>query len=173
MRPSAVFNSAFTLLVGCQEEHPAHKKLSDGVLAWLSVWSVVQMICIWSSFYCCCCCYRFTALCLGQPGWASTRRNIHPLTSIVVINHPYPLFTSITIRGILPVQLTCLTVFLHNLCPSFLWSSSWPGTLHFILHTFLHPITVFFSQHISIPSCMVNNEQCIYSFISFIQLQFN
>jgi len=41
--------SALTLLVGCQEEHPAHKKLSDGVLAWLSVWSVVQMICMWSS----------------------------------------------------------------------------------------------------------------------------
>jgi len=35
--------SALTLLVWHQEEHPAHKKLSDGVLAWLSVWSVVQM----------------------------------------------------------------------------------------------------------------------------------
>jgi len=41
--------SALTLLVGRQEEHPARKKLSDGVLVWLSVWSVVQMICIWSS----------------------------------------------------------------------------------------------------------------------------
>ena len=41
--------SALTLLVGHQEEHPARKKLSDGVLAWLSVWSVVQMICIWFS----------------------------------------------------------------------------------------------------------------------------
>jgi len=41
--------SALTLLAGPQEEHPARKKLSDGVLAWLSVWSVVQMICIWSS----------------------------------------------------------------------------------------------------------------------------
>jgi len=30
-----------TLLVGHQEEHPACKKLSDGVLAWLSVWSLV------------------------------------------------------------------------------------------------------------------------------------
>jgi len=27
----------------------ARKKFSDGVLAWLSVWSVVQMICIWPS----------------------------------------------------------------------------------------------------------------------------
>jgi len=41
--------SALTLLVGRQEEHPARKTLSDGVLAWLSVWSVVQIICIWSS----------------------------------------------------------------------------------------------------------------------------
>jgi len=32
-----------------QEEHPARKKLSDGVLAWLSVCNVVQMICMWSS----------------------------------------------------------------------------------------------------------------------------
>jgi len=32
------------LLVECQEEHPACKKLSDDVLVWLSVWSEVQMI---------------------------------------------------------------------------------------------------------------------------------
>jgi len=31
-----------TLLVGRQEGHPACKKLSGGVLAWLSVWSEVQ-----------------------------------------------------------------------------------------------------------------------------------
>jgi len=43
-----VFN-ALTLLFGCQKEHPTCKKLSDEVLAWLSVWSEVQMICIWSS----------------------------------------------------------------------------------------------------------------------------
>jgi len=34
--------SALTLLVGQQEGHPACKKVSDGVLAWLSVWSKVQ-----------------------------------------------------------------------------------------------------------------------------------
>jgi len=38
--------SALTLLVGRQEGHPACKKLSGGVLAWLSVWSEVQA-CIW------------------------------------------------------------------------------------------------------------------------------
>ena len=40
--------SALTLLVGRQEGHPACKKQSGGVLAWLSVWSEVQT-CIWSS----------------------------------------------------------------------------------------------------------------------------
>jgi len=45
--------SALTLLVGHHEEHPASKKLCDEVLVWLSVWSEVQMICIWSSWcYC-------------------------------------------------------------------------------------------------------------------------
>ena len=34
--------SALTLLVGRQEGHPACRKLSGGVLAWLSVWSEVQ-----------------------------------------------------------------------------------------------------------------------------------
>ena len=44
--------SALTLLVGWQEGHPACKKQSGGVLAWLSVWSEVQT-CIWPSWYHC------------------------------------------------------------------------------------------------------------------------
>jgi len=36
-------DSALTLLVGWQEEHPVCTKLSDGVLAWLSVWSKVDL----------------------------------------------------------------------------------------------------------------------------------
>jgi len=40
--------SALMLLVGRQEGHPACKKLSGGVLAWLSAWSEVQT-CIWPS----------------------------------------------------------------------------------------------------------------------------
>jgi len=40
--------SALTLLVGRQEGHPACKKLSGGVLEWLSVCSEVQT-CIWPS----------------------------------------------------------------------------------------------------------------------------
>jgi len=38
--------SALRLLVGRQEKHPDCKKLSDGVMAWLPVWSEVQT-CIW------------------------------------------------------------------------------------------------------------------------------
>ena len=44
--------SALTLLVGWQEGHPACKKLSGGVLVWLSVWSEVQT-CIWPSWFHC------------------------------------------------------------------------------------------------------------------------
>jgi len=44
--------SAVTLLVGRQEGHPACKKLSSGVLVWLSVWIEMQT-CIWTSrFHC-------------------------------------------------------------------------------------------------------------------------
>ena len=48
--------SALTLLVGRQEGHPACKKQSGGVLAWLSVWSKVQT-CIWPS---CCHCHSLS-----------------------------------------------------------------------------------------------------------------
>ena len=56
------------------------------------------------------------------------------------------------IHSILPVQFMCLTVFLHSLSSRPLSSTSWSDTLHFILHTFLHPIIVIFSQHMPIPS---------------------
>jgi len=36
--------SVLALLVGRQEEHLACKKLSDEMLAWLRVWSEMQMI---------------------------------------------------------------------------------------------------------------------------------
>jgi len=40
--------SALMLFIGRQEGHPACKKLSGGVLAWLSVWSEIQT-CTWPS----------------------------------------------------------------------------------------------------------------------------
>ena len=48
-RPRSDSFSALTLLVGRQEGHTACKKLSGGVLVWLSVWSKMQT-CIWPSW---------------------------------------------------------------------------------------------------------------------------
>jgi len=45
LRKSSMSFSALTLLVGRQEGHLVCKKLSGGVLAWLSVWGEMQ-ICI-------------------------------------------------------------------------------------------------------------------------------
>ena len=81
--------------------------------------------------------------------WLST--HTHPSWSSVI---PYLLPPSITIHGILPVQFTCLTVFFHNLSPRFLWSTSLHGTLHFILHTFLHPCLVFAAYAHTITTCL-------------------
>jgi len=48
-KSSHCFLTTLTLLAGWQKGHPACKKLSGEVLAWLSVWSEVQ-ICIWPSW---------------------------------------------------------------------------------------------------------------------------
>jgi len=93
------------------------------------------------------------ALSLGLSG---TRRNIHPLTctywSSIIL---YQLPPTTTIHGILPVQLTCLTVFfttsdqvLFGLPLGLEPSTSY--SVHFI-----HPVIVFFSQHMPIPSQLV------------------
>jgi len=68
----------------------------------------------------------------------------------------YLLQPSTTIYCILPVQFMCLTILLHKLSPSSLWSTSWFGTLHFILHTFLHPFIVFLLQHMPIAPYQCN-----------------
>jgi len=67
--------SALKLLVGWQEGHPACKNLSGEVLAWLSVRSAMQMICIWSSWYHChpiiSCCSKIQ---YGLPFWCRPTR---------------------------------------------------------------------------------------------------
>ena len=44
-----MFFAFSALTLGRQEERPACKKLSDGVLMWLCVRSEVQIVCIWST----------------------------------------------------------------------------------------------------------------------------
>jgi len=85
-----------------------------------------------------------SGLCPGQPGWAGTRRNIHPLTPIVVINHPSSASSIFYSPRHPPCSIYVPNSFFHNHSPSFLWSTSWPGTLHFMLHTCLHTIIVHF-----------------------------
>jgi len=68
----------------------------------------------------------------GEPVPEETFTHSHLSWSSIVPNLLHP---SNTIHGILPVQSTRLTILFHNLSPSLLWSTSWPGTLHFILFT--------------------------------------
>ena len=73
--------SALTLLVGRQEGHPACKKLSGGVLAWLSVWSEMQT-CILPSW---CHCHSLSLASVKSrlvlPFW-------YRLTRVVLDNRP-------------------------------------------------------------------------------------
>jgi len=88
---------------------------------------------------------RLCGFCPGQPGWAGTRRNIHPLTPIVVIKYPHLLPPSTSIRGILSIQSTHFTVFFHNLQVFFgLPLGLAPSTLYSI-----H----FFSRNLRISCC--------------------
>ena len=64
----------------------------------------------------------------GEPVPAETFTHSHLSWSSII---PYLLPPSITIHGILHVQFTCLIVVLHNLCPSFLWSTSTSYSMHF------------------------------------------
>jgi len=89
---------------------------------------------------------RLSGLCLGQPERAGTRRNIHLLKLIAVINH---LLSGSSIFYD-PRHPPCSIYVPGSLFPQSLSKFSlvypWPGTLHFILHTFLHPIIVFFNN---------------------------
>jgi len=82
---------------------------------------------------------HFTALCIlsGTTRVSQYQKKHSPTHTYCVINHPYLLLPSNTIHGILTVQSTCLTVFFHNLSPSFLWSTSCPGTLYKVTRTLL------------------------------------
>ena len=94
---------------------------------------------------------RFMALCPGLPGWAGTRRNTHPPTILIIIQS-LSASSIYTIHSILLIQTACLAIFLHNLSLCLFWSTSWSGALHLIFRTFIHPISVFFSQHMPITS---------------------
>ena len=72
----------------------------------------------------------------GKPVTEETFTHSHLSWSSTIL---YQLPVSTMIDNILPTQFMCLTVFWGNFSPNLLWSTSWSGTLHFILYTFLHP----------------------------------
>jgi len=86
---------------------------------------------------------------LGELVPEETFTHSHLLWSSII---SYLLPPSVTIHGILSVQFTCLRLFPQSFSQIlFGLTTSWPGTIDFILHTFLHPIIVFFLQHIPLP----------------------
>ena len=93
--------SAMTLLVGRQEEHLARKKLSVGVLAWLSVLS-----CIWSSW-----CHPinscFSKIQNGLPFWCR-------LTQVVLEKRP--LHVCVCACGCVWVCVRCICLYAVVCC---------------------------------------------------------
>ena len=72
-------------------------------------------------------------------------------------HHPdhHPIFMSFfhLLRSIASsIQFAYLAIFCTTSLDVLFWSISWSGALHLIFHTFLHPISVFFLQHMSITS---------------------
>ena len=86
----------------------------------------------------------------GRPVPEETFTRSHPSWSTYFLYH---LSSFATVHGILFIQLTCLTVLSNNPFPGPLSSSTWYWTLNFILHAFLHPIIIIFSQHMPMYNC--------------------
>jgi len=85
---------------------------------------------------------RFSGFCPGQPGWAGTKRNIHPLTPIMVINHPLSA-SSIYYN---PWYPRCSIYVPDSLFPQsvskFSWVTSCPGTpTSYSIHFFFQSLS--------------------------------
>jgi len=145
--PSVLWHafSALTLLVGQQEGHPACKNWVvgcwRGCLGWGADLYIAQQMPLSLTISC-----------------SSKSRLVLPF---LVLPFWYLLTWVVPDKFQKSSKMIVCVSSLFNLCAwqpfcatslSFLWSTSWPATLHFILYTFLHPIIVFFSQHMPISS---------------------
>ena len=119
--------SALTLLVGRQEGHPACKKQSGGVLAWLSVWSEVQT-CIWPSW---CHCHSLSLAPVKSrlvlPFWYRLTRVVPekgPLNVCVLVGQFYMKSLTSRLQAKSRSFVTCLTplddisIWMHFICKS-------------------------------------------------------
>ena len=98
-------------------------------------------------------------VCPGLPGCTGTRRSTHPPTILIIIQ---PLSASSiyrdSFRSILLVQITCLTIFSHNLFPCPFSTTSWSGALH-LIHFFTQSVYSFRTTcpyHRSLFCCSIN-----------------
>jgi len=90
---------------------------------------------------------------LSRTTWVSWYQKKHSPTHLSwSSSNIYQLLPSTRIHSILCVQFTCLTIFLHNVCPSPLWFTSWSGALHLILYTFFTQSVSCFRNTWPIPS---------------------
>ena len=105
---STIAFSALTLLVVQQEGYPACKKLSGGVLAWLSDWSEVQT-CIWQSR---CHCHSLSLASLKSrlvfPFW-------YRLTRVVLDKGPLNVCVCVCVMVLIAVTLNAYAVFPRTL----------------------------------------------------------
>ena len=85
-----------------------------------------------------------SGFCPGQPGWVAARRNIHPLTPILVINHPLSA-SSIYYDPWHPVKFTYLTVFSHNLQVFFGLPLGLAHSTSYSIHFFTQSLSSFCS----------------------------
>jgi len=150
---SAYAFSALMLLVGWQEGHPACKKMSGGVLAWLSVWSKVQTCirprwyhCHSPSFVCVCASVASVKSRLVLPFWYRLTRVVPekgPLNGCVCVL----LETLSGHRGILHCMAACST-------PSWSYHSDFHAhTLHSTQNICVIYIPTF-QRHIETSLCL-------------------
>jgi len=96
-----------------------------------------------------------SGLCLGQLGWATTTRNIHPFTPVVVINHPlsassiysdpwHPLFLIYVLDSLLPQSFSKF---------SMVYYLAWHPPLHYPYISSLTHCLLFTAHAHTIATC--------------------
>ena len=90
-----------------------------------------------------------------QPSWSSSNL--------------YQLLPSTTIHSILLVQIACLAIFLHNLCPCPFWSTSWSGaSTSCSIHFFIQSVSSFRNNAHTITTCFVVVSILYHLFLVFL-----
>ena len=84
----------------------------------------------------------FMTFWMGLPVWAS-RKETFTHSPLLIIIQSLSASSIHYDHSILFVQFRCLTIFLHNLSPSPLWSTSWSGASSYCVHFFTQSVSFF------------------------------